>query len=123
LEGPRHQGNKRLPGPTGDDFSRNAQRRGKVEPVETTFNRYNSWLRDGLRLSGLLKVFNPEMFLSKGRTGTKMEHRLKEGPSRDCPTWESIMSEDAKPDTVAVVKRHLLTGTWCGCSLGSLASN
>ena len=28
-----------------------------------------------------------------------------------------------KPDTVAIAKRHLLTGTWCGFSLGGLASN
>ena len=28
-----------------------------------------------------LKGFNPEMFLSKGRTGTKMEQRLKEWPT------------------------------------------
>ena len=40
-----------------------------------------------------------------------MELRLKEGPSRDCPIWGSIMFADTKPDTVAVVKRGLLTGT------------
>ena len=44
-----------------------------------------------------LKTFNPEMFLSKGKTGTKMEQRLKKGPSRDCPTWGSILSADIKP--------------------------
>ena len=26
-----------------------------------------------------------------------MEQRLKEGPSRDCPTWGSILSADTKP--------------------------
>jgi hypothetical protein len=44
-----------------------------------------------------LKVFNPEMFLSKGKTGTKMEQRLKEELSGDHPTWESILSADTKP--------------------------
>jgi hypothetical protein len=29
-----------------------------------------------------LKIFNPQMFLFKGKTGTKMEHRLKERPSQ-----------------------------------------
>jgi hypothetical protein len=42
-----------------------------------------------------------------------MEQKLKEGPPGDCLTWGSILSADTKPYTVAVVKRHLLTGTWC----------
>jgi len=59
-----------------------------------------------------LKVYNPAMLLSKGRTGTKkMEQRLKEGPTGDHPTWGSIMSADMKPNIVTVVKRHFLTGT------------
>ena len=70
-----------------------------------------------------LKIFNPEMFLFKGRRETKMEQRLKEKPYRDYPTWESILSADTKPDTVAMAKRCLLTGTWCGCSLGGPFSN
>jgi hypothetical protein len=71
-----------------------------------------------------LKVFNPEMFLSKGRTGTKkMLQRLKNGTSEDCTTWISILSADTKPDIVTLAKRHLLTGTWCGCSLGDSTSN
>jgi hypothetical protein len=69
------------------------------------------------------KYFKPEMFLSKGRKGTKMEPRLKEGPSRDCTTLGYIQSADTKPYTVVVVKRSLLTGTWYGCSLGHPASN
>jgi hypothetical protein len=35
------------------------------------------------RKSHALKLLNPEMFLSKGKTGTKMEQRLKDRPSRD----------------------------------------
>jgi hypothetical protein len=50
-----------------------------------------------------------------------MEQRLKEGPTGNCSTWGSIMSADTKPDTVTVVKRHLVIGTWCGSSLGGLA--
>jgi hypothetical protein len=52
----------------------------------------------------------------------KMEQRLKEGPTMDCPTWGSILSADIKPDTV-VAKRSMLIGTWCGCSLGGSANN
>jgi hypothetical protein len=44
------------------------------------------------------------MFLSKGRTGTKMEQRLEEGPSEDCPTWGFILSADTKPNTIAIAK-------------------
>ena len=40
-----------------------------------------------------------------------MEQRLKEEPTKDCPTWGSIMSADTKPNTVAMVKRHMLTRT------------
>ena len=36
-----------------------------------------------------------------------MKERLKEGPSVDCPTYGSIMFADTKPNTVAMVKRHL----------------
>jgi hypothetical protein len=38
------------------------------------------------------------MFLSKGRTGGKMEQRLKEEPTRNDTTWRYIMSEDTKPN-------------------------
>jgi hypothetical protein len=44
-----------------------------------------------------LKVFNPEMFQSKRKKGTKMKQILKEGPFRDFPKWESIFSADTKP--------------------------
>jgi hypothetical protein len=52
-----------------------------------------------------LKVFNSER---KNRKKKKTEQRLKEGPTRDCPTWKSIMSADTKPNIVAVVKRNLV---------------
>jgi hypothetical protein len=44
-----------------------------------------------------LKVLNPEMFLSKEIWAQKMEQKLKEGPSRNFPTWEYILSADTKP--------------------------
>ena len=60
---------------------------------------------------------------AKEEQGQEMGQRLKEGPSRDCPTWGSILSAETKADTVPVVKRCLQTGTWSGSSLGGLASN
>jgi hypothetical protein len=41
-----------------------------------------------------LKNFNTELFLSKGNTGTEMQQRLKERPTRDCPTLGSIQIKD-----------------------------
>jgi hypothetical protein len=51
----------------------------------------------GMGLPPHLQILNPEGFLSKGNTGIKNEQRLKERPSRDCPTWESIPYIDTKP--------------------------
>jgi hypothetical protein len=48
--------------------------------------------------SRLCKTENAEMFLSKGITRTKMEQRLKEGPSKDYPTLGSILSTDTVAD-------------------------
>jgi hypothetical protein len=48
--------------------------------------------------NSMKKLFNPEILLYKIKTGTKkMKQRLKEGPSRDCPTCGSILSADTKP--------------------------
>ena len=37
------------------------------------------------------------MLWSKGKTGTKIGQRLKEGPSVDCPTLGSFLSADTNP--------------------------
>jgi hypothetical protein len=44
-----------------------------------------------------LKVFNPEMFLSKGNTGTKNGAETVGRAIRELPTWRSILSADTKP--------------------------
>jgi hypothetical protein len=62
------------------------------------------------------------MFLSKGRTGGKC-NSLKEGPSRNNPTWGYIMSTDSKPNIVVIVKRHSQAGTKCVSPWGDKASN
>jgi hypothetical protein len=55
------------------------------------------------------KFFHPEMFLSKGRTGTK--NGAETEPTTNDPTWGYIMSADTKPNTVAGVKRPLEIAT------------
>ena len=50
---------------------------------------------------------------AKEEQGQQMEQRQKEGTSRDCPTWGSIIIADTKPDIDGVVKMCLLTGTSC----------
>jgi len=39
-----------------------------------------------IRINTHLKNIDPEFFLSKRNAGTNAEKRLKERPSRDCPT-------------------------------------
>jgi hypothetical protein len=71
--------------------------KGEIEPVEITSTRpaVEGW--DQSPISKLLILLKngsnhpsqnviPEMFLSTGKTGTKLEQRLKKRPSRNCPT-------------------------------------
>ena len=69
------------------------------------------------------KFLTQKYSCQKEEQGQQMEQRLKEGPSRDCPSWKSTMSANTKPDTLAVGKGHLLTGTSHDGSLGDVASN
>jgi hypothetical protein len=46
-----------------------------------------------------LKIFNPEIFLSKGKTGKKMDPSHMQTPN---------------PDSIADDKKHLLRGAWYG---------
>jgi hypothetical protein len=48
-------------------------------------------------LKTLFKIFDAELFLSKGKEGTKMEKRLKERPSSDRYNLGSIPSAGTKP--------------------------
>jgi hypothetical protein len=61
-----------------------------------------------------LKTFNPEMFLSKGKTGTKMEQRLKEGHPETIAPRDPYHLQTPNPNTIADAKKGLLTGA---CSL------
>jgi hypothetical protein len=74
LESPRLQGSERLPGPSGDDFSQTPQQRG-----DRTCRDYLQWIGMtpswGMGSPIHLKVFNTELFPSKGKTRTKKRNR------------------------------------------------
>jgi hypothetical protein len=116
----RCQGNERLPGPNGDGFSRE----GEIEPIET-ISRIQAWplLVLGWGHTPISRILTQKCSCPKKEQQQKMEHRLKYRPAKDCPTWRSILSADTKPNTVALAKMHLLTGTWYDCSLRLSASN
>jgi hypothetical protein len=42
---------------------------------------------------------------------TNLKQKLKERPSRDCPTWGSIPHTARKPITIVDAKKGLLSGT------------
>jgi hypothetical protein len=65
-----------------------------------------------MRLVTHLKYFNPKLFLSKGKTGTKSG--AETAPSRDTSHLQT-----PNPNTIAGAKKCLLTGAWYGCSLRS----
>jgi hypothetical protein len=70
-----------------------------------------------------LKNFHPELSLSKGNAGTKMEQRLKERPSRDCPTLPSIPSTDTKPRHYFCCQDVIADRNLYGCPLrGSISA-
>jgi hypothetical protein len=55
------------------------------------------------------------LFLLKGTAGTKMEKRLKERQSSDCPNWGSISRVGTKPDSITEAMLCLQTGAWHDC--------
>jgi hypothetical protein len=67
------------------------------------------------------KNFNPEMFLSKGKTGTKYGAEI-EGKAIQRLPHRSIHPICRHPDTIADAKKHLLTGTWFGYSCQHLSN-
>jgi hypothetical protein len=60
-----------------------------------------------------LKVFNPEMFLSKGKIETKKwnRHRRK-GHPETAPPRDSSYLQTSNPDTILDAKKCLLIGAW-----------
>jgi hypothetical protein len=64
-----------------------------------------------------LKILDPELFFSKGNAGMKMEQRLEERPTRDCPNSGSIACAGTNPNTIADAMLYLLMEAWHGCPL------
>jgi hypothetical protein len=51
---------------------------GEMEPEETNSNSWTGPPLKGWEHQPTFKIFDPELFLSKRNSGTKMEQRLKE---------------------------------------------
>jgi len=51
-----------------------------------------------------------------------LEHRLKEWPSKDCPTWDPSHKQPPNPHTIADANKILLTEAWYGCLLRGSAT-
>ena len=123
LESPRHQGCEGLPGPNGEDISQNTQERGDRTWRDHLqyIDKAPSW---GMRLLTHLKIFNPELFLSKGNAGTKSgaETEGKKGHPETAQTGDPPHLQTPNPDTIADVKMCLQTGAWYSCSLRGLAN-
>jgi hypothetical protein len=61
---------------------------------------------------------NKQTNKQKRKCRDKMEQRLKERPSRDCPTVQSIpFLQTQNPNSIADAKMCLQTGAWYGCPL------
>jgi hypothetical protein len=66
-----------------------------------------------------LKVFYPEMFLSKERTGTKNGRETEGRAIRGLP---HLGLQRPNPTLMTLIKWYFLTGAWCRGSLGGPAS-
>jgi hypothetical protein len=64
------------------------------------------------------QIFNPEMFLSIGKTGTKKWNRYwRKGHPETAPPRDPSHLQTLNPHTIAYIKKLLLTRTWYDCSL------
>lgn len=73
----------------------------EMEPKETTSSRKTWHMVEAWRYPLFFKIFDKELFQSKGNAGKRMERRLKERTSNDLPNLGSILYMSIKPDTVA----------------------
>jgi hypothetical protein len=92
----RCKGSMSFPGHHRDDISWNTPKRGrdlKKPHTEVSHGPQGEWWCH----PPISKNFNPELLLSKGSIGQRVEQRLGERASRDCPNWWSIPHADTKP--------------------------
>jgi hypothetical protein len=59
--------------------------RGERDLVESTSSRKTGYQVEGWGYHPTVKTSDPELFLSRGTAGTKMEMRLRERRSSDSP--------------------------------------
>ena len=60
------------------------------ERAVETISRGYEWPVEGWPHPHPFSKFSPEFLLSKGNAVKRVEQKLKERPSRNCPTWGSI---------------------------------
>ena len=82
---------------------------GEMKPEETTSSRYIGPPVEKWEHQLIFKNFDPELFLSKTNSGTKMEQRLKKRPVSS-PTWDPFHGQAPNPDTITDAMLCLHTG-------------
>jgi hypothetical protein len=117
-ESPICQEKKRLPGPKRDDIRWNTQQMGgrACRDHNPRLGKAPSW---GIRPKPYLQNLTQNCSCLKEIQGKRVEQRLKEQPSRDCPPRDQSYLQTPIPDTVADAQRCLLTGAWYSCLRGS----
>jgi hypothetical protein len=68
------------------DFKQKYPTKGEIQRVETTFIRIAWLLVEGWGHPPISKLLSQKCSCQKESQGQKMEQKLKERPSRDCPT-------------------------------------
>ena len=65
-----------------------------------------------------LQIVNIEMFLSKGKAGTKNGTEFEgRAIQKTASPRDPFHLQTSNPGTISDAKKHLLTGAWYGCSL------
>ena len=69
-----------------------------------------------------LKIFNPELFLSKGNARTKKwNNDWRQSHPQTTPPWDPSQAQTPNPDPFPDAKICLQIGAWHGCPLRSSA--
>jgi hypothetical protein len=83
---------------------------GEMEPEETTSSGQIWPTMERWSHPLIFKNFDPELFLSKGNAGTKVEQRMKEKPYSDQSNLGFILCAGTKPDIITYGMLYLQTG-------------
>ena len=90
---------------------------GEMEPEETTSSRQTLSRVEGWGHPPIFKNFNLELFLSKGRTGTKTGAETEERATQEQASLDPSHQQTSKTYSIVDDKMCLYKGAWCGCPL------